>query len=297
MAGTWLFAAAFLLKRRLAAAGMVLVFLLGASGVSFTGEKSLPGGPVTGPLPWSGRPEVEQLKRQYGTPVLMAAYRASLPEPVLAEAYNVNHAAKMLAGMVVQPGEVFSQNKRLGPYTRTRGFQDGPMYVGNRIVPTEGGGVCKIASVLYNVVVLSNLQVVERHPHSMTVPYVPPGQDATVAYGLYDFRFKNTSGGPILIWAEMVGDTLYIAFYGREKPPRVNWHHEILSRSKFWTEVRSNPLLPPGTEKEIVPGQEGIAVRSWLTIETEDGRVVRRDLGVDYYRAGPRVVERGPCLN
>lgn len=154
------------------------------------------------------------------------------------------------------------------------------MYVGSRVVPTEGGGVCKIASVLYNVVVLSNLQVVERHPHSMTVPYVPPRQDATVAYGACDFRFKNTSSGPILIWAEMEGDTLYIAFYGRERPPRVTWHHEVLSRSKFWTEVRYNSLLPPGTEREIVPGQEGVTVRSWLTIETGDGRIIRRDLGV-----------------
>ena len=35
----------------------------------------------------------------------------------------------------------------------------------------------------YNVAVLSNLKIIERHNHSMPVPYVPYGQDATVAYG------------------------------------------------------------------------------------------------------------------
>jgi vancomycin resistance protein YoaR len=171
------------------------------------------------------------------------------------------------------------------------------MYVGNRIVPSVGGGVCKIASLLVNVVVLSDLQVVERHPHSMTVPYVPPGQDATVAYGTYDFRFKNTSGGPVLIWADMVDDTLYMAFYGQKKPPPVTWRHETLSRSQFRTEMIYNPSLPPGTEKEIIPGQEGVVVHSWLAIKTEDGKVTRRDLGTSYYQACPRIVEYNRVQN
>ena len=125
----------------------------------------------------------------------------------------------------------------------------------------------------------------------MTVPYVPPGQDATVAYGTCDFRFKNGSGGPVLIWADMMGDTLYMAFYGQKKPPLVTWHHETLSRSQFPTEIVSNPSLPPGTEKETIPGQEGVVVRSWLIIETEDGKVTRRDLGTICYQACPRIVE------
>lgn len=252
---------------------------------------NFPGGPVDEPLPWTGNPQVEALKQKYNTPVLIAAYKAKLSEPIMSEAYNISHAANLLAGTVIQPGGVFSQNKYIGPYTKDRGFQNGPMYIGNRIVPAVGGGVCKIASLLYNVVILSNLQIVERYPHSMTVPYVPPGQDATVAYGTCDFRFKNTGGGPVLIWASMVNDSLYIAFYGQKKPPLITWHHETLSRSKFRTELRFNPSLPPGTEREIIPGHEGVAVRSWLTIETEDGKIARRDLGTNTYQACPRVVE------
>jgi vancomycin resistance protein VanW len=145
--------------------------------------------------------------------------------------------------------------------------------------------------LLYNVVTLSCLQVIERHPHSMTVPYVPPGQDATVAYGAYDFRFKNTSSGPVLIWSQMVDDTLYMALYGQKQPPRVTWHHKTLSTSKFRTEVRYNPSLPLGTEKEITPGREGVVVQSWLTIETAEGKIIRRDLGISSYLASPRVIE------
>ncbi|MDH7577359.1 MAG: VanW family protein [Bacillota bacterium] len=253
-----------------------------------------PGGAVGEPLPWAGNKRLETLKKRYNAPLLMAAYRARLSDPIMDEAYNIDLAAQMLAGTVVAPGEVFSMNKRLGPYTRDRGFKEGPMYAGTRIVPSVGGGVCKIASLLYNVAILSDLKIVERHPHYMTVPYVPPGQDATVAYGAYDFRFKNTSGGPILIWADMVGNSLYMAIYGQKKPPLVLWHHETLNRTKFWTKVQYNPSLPPGTEREVIPGYDGVVVRSWLTIKTADGEMIRRDLGTDYYRVCPRVIECGP---
>jgi len=245
-------------------------------------------------LPWDADPRVEAARSLYGTPVLMASYRATLHNPLPGESYNISHAAEMLAGTVVWPGQIFSQNKAIGPYTKARGYKDGPMYAGTSIVTSEGGGVCKIASVLYNVVTLSDLRVVERHAHSMTVPYVPPGQDATVAFGSLDFQFQNTSGGPILIWSAMTGNTLFIAFYGRGKPPSVTWHHETVKRTPFTTVRKYNPSLPPGTETEVIPGQEGIVVRSWLTIESADKKVTRRYLGTDCYDPGPRVVEYGP---
>jgi len=206
-------------------------------------------------------------------------------------------AADRLAGTVLKPGEIFSQNKLLGPYTKARGYRDGPMFAGNKIIPSEGGGVCKIASVLYNVAILANLEIIERYPHSLTVPYVPSGQDATVAYGIYDFRFRNNTTSPLVIWADTYGDTLYIAFYGREKPPRVTWHHEILGNTKCWTEYKYNPSLPPRTEKVIFPGQDGITVRSWVTIEQPNGKIIRKDLGISRYQASPSLVERNPFLS
>ena len=53
-----------------------------------------------------------------------------------------------------------------------------------------GGGACKIATSLYNLVVLTNQEVIERHNHSMPINYVPYGQDATVAYGVKDLNLK-----------------------------------------------------------------------------------------------------------
>jgi vancomycin resistance protein YoaR len=250
--------------------------------------------PYQGPLPWEDSQKFREALAKSGTPVLMAAYRASLPDPIMAEGYNIGLAADQLAGTVVQPGETFSQNNTIGPYTAHRGYRAGPTYAGNRLVTTVGGGVCKIATMLYNVVTFSDIKITMRSAHSMTVPYVPPGQDATVYYGVRDFRFLNNSGGPVLIWSQKSGDTLYMAIYGTKKPPLVRWHHQLIQKTPYWTLYQHNPSLPPGKEREIAHGQDGCVVKSWVTVETPDGMITSKKKGTSYYGASPRIVEKGP---
>ena len=57
-----------------------------------------------------------------------------------------------------------------------------------------------MSSTLYNAVLkINDLKVTERHEHSNHVPYVQKGKDAAVAYGSYDFKFRNNSGNDIKI--------------------------------------------------------------------------------------------------
>lgn len=243
--------------------------------------------------PWGKDPRFKETILKHGTFELMGEYEATLQDPLPGEMYNVSHAAAMLAGTVLKPGETFSQNRKLGPYVSSRGYQSGPMYKGTKIVKAIGGGVCKIASLLYNVAISSNLQIIERYNHSMTVPYVPPGQDATVYYGVKDLRFKNNTKGPIVIWAQTVDNTLYMTIYGQEKPPKVTWHHETLKQIKYWNIYRTNTNLPKGTEKIIIPGQDGYIVSTSITIEYPDGKTETKKLGKNYYNPLPQLIERG----
>ncbi len=243
---------------------------------------------------WENSPEFQESIIKAGTFIRMATFSATLKDPLPGEMYNVAHAARILAGTTIQPGEIFSQNRALGPYSTQKGYLKGPTYLGSRVILTIGGGVCKIASVMYNVVRLSNLQVIERHNHSLTVPYVPAGQDATVSYGCRDFRFRNNSTGPVMLWAATYGNTLQMALYGQQLPPVVKWHHQTLKRIKTWTIRRYNPALPPDIEKVLAPGQDGIVVKTWLEINYFDGTEEIKYLGKNYYSPSPRIIEYGP---
>jgi vancomycin resistance protein VanW len=250
------------------------------------------GRPCIGPMSWERNRLFHEICAKYHTSIRMSAFQTTLPDPLPGEEYNVALAADMLAGTIVPPGRVFSTNKIIGPYNSKQGFKEGPTYMGNQLITTTGGGVCKIASTLYNVVTLANLKIIERRPHGMLVPYVPPGQDATVSEGNKDFKFKNNSKHSVLIWADTRDNTLYMAIYGDAKPPKVIWHHQILQRQNFNTIYRNNRTLKPGETKVVIEGAEGMTVKNWLMIEAADGTWIKKELGVDYYRPMTKVIER-----
>lgn len=227
------------------------------------------------------------------THTLLAAFCTVLKNPLPGEEFNVHFAASLLSGITLKPGEVFSQNSTIGPYTQTRGYQKGPTYIGSTLTTTYGGGVCKISSTLYNIAVLSNLEIIERHAHSMPVPYVPYGQDATVAYGAKDFKFKNTSSSTILIWALGIENTLYIAFYGNYPAPKIEWEHETLHTYKAPTIYRINNELPLGEERIILEGMDGAVVKSWVNILGIDGEVEIKQMGTSYYTPMSHIIEKG----
>jgi len=234
-----------------------------------------------------------ELRQHIGASRLVAAFHTQLPHPLWEEQHNVALGAHYLTGRIVEPGETFSLLRVIGPFTRERGYREGPTYVGAKVIPTVGGGVCKIATTLYNAVIYADLTVVERHPHSMPVPYVPPGRDAAIATGHKDFRFRNDTDAPLLLWAGMRGTALYIAFYGRHVAPRVEWGHEELGRQKTWTVRQASGTLPKGAERVVMEGHDGVTVRSWVTVTYPGQPPLRRELGVDTYRPLPRVVEYG----
>jgi vancomycin resistance protein VanW len=209
------------------------------------------------------------------------------------QALNIELTAQRLNGTVLAPGQVFSYYARVGPYTAENGYGWGRAFVGDRIVPSVGGGVCQGASTLYAAVLRTGLKVLERHPHGLLVPYLPPGEDATVAGDYLDFRFQNSSPGPILITASARDRVYHLTIWGSVPGPEILVKHQILERYPFRTIVRTDPALKPGEEKVLAPGQEGVKARTWLEIRTANGWTTR-SLGIDRYRPSPRIVLVGP---
>ncbi|SHG39990.1 Copper amine oxidase N-terminal domain-containing protein [Thermosyntropha lipolytica DSM 11003] len=118
--------------------------------------------------------------------------------------HNIKLACSKINGYTLYPGQIFSFNQTVGERTAKKGFKEAPVFAGKKVVPGIGGGICQVASTLYNTVLACNLKVVERHPHSMKVAYVPERRDATVSFGIQDFKFRNTLNRPLKIWAQVV---------------------------------------------------------------------------------------------
>ncbi|MBC7324929.1 MAG: VanW family protein, partial [Moorella sp. (in: Bacteria)] len=75
--------------------------------------------------------------------------------------------------------------------------------------------ICRVSSSLYNAARLAGLEIVERHRHTMPVPYVKEGFDATVADKTLDLKFKNNFSSPVYISAQATNGRLAIKILGK----------------------------------------------------------------------------------
>ena len=104
---------------------------------------------------------------------------------------NITLASNAINGTIIKPGEVFSFNETVGPTNKKAGFRLARIFVGGRDSEGYGGGVCQVSSTLYKAAKEAGLEIVERHPHSKRVTYLPKGEDAATSYGRIDLKIRN----------------------------------------------------------------------------------------------------------
>lgn len=129
---------------------------------------------------------------------------------------NIILGSSRINGTVLMPGDKFSVDEVILPRTSENGYLVGKAYLDGRTVDSVGGGVCQIATTLYNTILQAGIIPEVRKAHSMPVSYVPLGLDAAVTTGIKDLVFTNTLSVPIYIEAKNQGNTLIYNIYSKE---------------------------------------------------------------------------------
>jgi vancomycin resistance protein YoaR len=124
---------------------------------------------------------------------------------------NINLALNLINGKIIFPNETFSFNRVVGPRLQEYGYTSASTIVKGNVTKDIGGGICQVASTLYEAILKSDLDILERHPHTVLPTYSTPGKDATVVYGDMDLRFINTSSFPIYISAANIDNQILIS--------------------------------------------------------------------------------------
>ena len=128
---------------------------------------------------------------------------------------NISITSSTLNETIVANGSTFSFCNTIGPATSAKGYQEADIFDkdGNK-KKGLGGGNCQVSTTLYNAVLkVPSLVVTERHEHSNKVPYIETGKDAAVAYGSYDFKFRNETGYDVKIKTDATSDNITINLY------------------------------------------------------------------------------------
>jgi vancomycin resistance protein YoaR len=216
-------------------------------------------------------------------------YGGGIPERM----HNIELAASRLNGTIVLPGQTFSFNGEVGPTTLDAGFQIayGIANEGGKLttIPSEAGGICQVATTVFQPVFWQGYQIDERTTHSYWIPiyasngYV--GLDAAVdeASGL-DFKWTNNTATAVLIEAEADGENFTVRLYGTAPPWSVQVDEPKTSNVKEADEeivYQASDTIPDGDTRRIESAHDGFDVTVTRRV-TQNGETRTEDYSTSY---------------
>ncbi|MDL2280969.1 VanW family protein [Selenomonadales bacterium OttesenSCG-928-I06] len=208
---------------------------------------------------------------------------------------NIIIASEKITNILITPNQIFSFNQTVGLRLPEFGYLEAPVYINGKLEPDWGGGVCQVSTTLYNTVLLSGLKIVERSNHFSPVPYVPLGQDATVADNYLDLKFSNNLQNNIYLVSEVSGGQITISIYGKKIPNSPEYYitHRVERTLENKTVTKDDPTLLEGTEEIEEEGHGGLVVSSFR-VKKENGAVVSSEhLYTDVFPALDKVIKKG----
>lgn len=199
---------------------------------------------------------------------------------------NAAQAAAALNGTIIQPGQLFSFNRLVGARDSAKGYVEAPMIdMDGTLRDVPGGGICQLATTIYNAALLAGMKITERHPHSRAVHYVPPGRDATIVSWRKDLKFVNPHAIPLLLKVELSNDRLTVSLRAPgEKPFEVELHTDSVSVEP------ESAVVNEGDSG--MPAQRGARGFSTVTrrLTTRNGSTAEEILSEDFYPPPSRLI-------
>jgi len=210
-----------------------------------------------------------------------------------ARSANVENGCNLINGTTLYPGEEFSTYEAVAPFSEANGYYMAGSYVNGKVVDSLGGGICQVSTTLYNAVLLSELEVTERHNHSMIVTYVSPSADAAIAESSgKDFRFVNNLEYPVYIEGFTDNKRITFTIYGKEtRDPghKVSYESEVLEVINPPADnLIADASQPVGYVVVTESAHIGYKARLWKIVTENGVEVSREQINSSSYKMVPR---------
>ncbi len=209
---------------------------------------------------------------------------------------NVANAARLINDSVIYPGETFSVHDAISPMTEENGYYAAPSYNNGQVVDSIGGGVCQVATTLYNAVLRAELEIVERSPHSMVVTYVKPSMDAAIAGDYKDLKFRNNTEVPIYIEGGTGSGNVYFNIYGEEtrsSERTVQYESEVIETIEPGADkIIYDDTKPASYVAVTQEAHTGYKAVLWKIV-TQNGKTTKTQVNSSTYKAEPRYITKG----
>ena len=208
---------------------------------------------------------------------------------------NIKIASSKFNNLKLNPGDEISFNDVVGEITEETGFKSATVIVGGEYESGIGGGICQVSTTLYNSLILSDLEIIERHNHSRPINYVDLGTDAAVASGYKDLKFKNNTKNPIVILAEADGEKLDFKVLGNsnDRDYEVKILPERLGVVSPDVKTIYSESIPEGETVVRESGKKGYSYKTYKEIIKNGEVLEKKEISNSYYVPKDKVLVVG----
>ena len=204
---------------------------------------------------------------------------------------NVRITTKYASNVILAPGEVYNFDEQVGPRTEERGYKMAPGIIAGGLEDQLGGGICQVATTLFNAAFFAGLDIVERKNHSLYIEHYPKGRDATVSAGSPNLRFKNDTKNYILVRGASDGINTTFVIYGTDEGRTVSYETgEFYGVEEMTTVTYPVSRLGTGTTEIKTSGQAGRKIKVVRIVKNAAGKVIHNDEFYSVWKMIPREV-------
>lgn len=209
--------------------------------------------------------------------------------------HNIALVSQLLSNSVVQPGGRWSFNGTAGECNAERGFLGAGAIVDGEYDDAVGGGICQVATTVFNAVYDSGFPVVTRHNHSLYIASYPAGRDAAVSWPDLDLVWENDSESAVLVRVACADSSVTATLYGVSPGYRVGTQTgEWQEGEKHKSKTERDESLSPGTSYVKTRGTDGSTITVVRTVKDADGTLRHEDAFYSAYDPVTEVVVAGP---
>lgn len=210
---------------------------------------------------------------------------------------NIALLCKLINNSIIAPGATWSFNKCTGERTEDKGFQAAPAIVNGKHEDQLGGGVCQVATCVFNAACYAGLGIESRINHDFYISaYDDQGfADATVSWDEPDLQFVNDTGNYLLMTAKFNGsETVTVSLWGTNDGRVVTCERGKWKKGAKWKTIKEkDDTLAVGKTKEVQRGQDGRSIKIHYLVKSKSGEVLHDIMFSSVYSAQNRIIHVG----
>ena len=198
---------------------------------------------------------------------------------------NIGQAAEYVDGTILMPGDTFSMNDTIKERTEENGYTEGTIIgPGGVFEEALGGGVSAATTAVWTAAFFAGMERVDTRAHSVYISRYQPGLEATVAWGIFDMKFRNDSPYPVLITTKMTNSSMTVDFWGTKV------YDNIEAEFGERTSIRKPETIYRKKKDGCSPqaGIPGFSINVDRVFYQSD-KEVKRETFRTFYRAAPEV--------